>query len=78
MIHRFVGGIAAILLLLVSCGESTTPQASPETPSPVAAFPASLTGYPRVHAVSISSTLEHNSVTWDPFLHGGPPFDFET
>ena len=43
MIHRFVGGIAAVLLLLVSCGESTTPQASPETPSPVAAFPMTIT-----------------------------------
>ena len=43
MIHRCVGGIAAVLLLLVSCGESTTPQASPETPSPVAAFPMTIT-----------------------------------
>jgi iron complex transport system substrate-binding protein len=43
MIHRFVGGIAAVLVLLVSCGESTTPQASPESPSPVASFPMTIT-----------------------------------
>ena len=42
MVHRLIGGIAAVLLLLVSCGESTTPQASPETPSPVAAFPITI------------------------------------
>lgn len=43
MKHRCIGGIAAVFLLLVSCGESTTPQASPETPSPVAAFPMTIT-----------------------------------
>jgi len=43
MKHRSIGGIAAVLLLLVSCGESTPPQASPETPSPVAAFPMTIT-----------------------------------
>ena len=44
MMHRCIGGIAAVLfLLLASCGESTTPQASPETPSPVAAFPMTIT-----------------------------------
>jgi iron complex transport system substrate-binding protein len=43
MKHRCIGGIAAVLFLLVSCGETTTPQASPETPSPVAAFPMTIT-----------------------------------
>ena len=43
MKHRFVGGIAAVLLLLVSCGESTPPQAPPETPTPVSAFPLTIT-----------------------------------
>jgi len=43
MKHRCIGGIAAVLLLLVSCGKSTPPQASPETPSPVAAFPMTIT-----------------------------------
>jgi cobalamin transport system substrate-binding protein len=43
MKHRCIGGIAAVLLLLVSCGESTPPQASPESSSPVAAFPMTLT-----------------------------------
>jgi iron complex transport system substrate-binding protein len=44
MKHRFVGGIAAMLLLVLgSCGESTPPQASPETPSPVSAFPMTIT-----------------------------------
>ena len=44
MIHRRIGGIAAVLLILVSsCGVSTTPQASPETPSAAAAFPMTIT-----------------------------------
>jgi iron complex transport system substrate-binding protein len=44
MKHRFVGGIAAVLVLLASCGETTTPQASPETPSVEApAFPVTIT-----------------------------------
>jgi iron complex transport system substrate-binding protein len=45
MIHRRIGGIAAVLLLLfASCGEPTTPQAaSPETPSMSAAFPVTIT-----------------------------------
>ncbi len=42
MIHRRIGGIAAVLFLLLgSCGESTTPQASPE-PSSAAAFPVTI------------------------------------
>jgi iron complex transport system substrate-binding protein len=45
MIHRRIGGIAAVLFLLfASCGESTPPQASPETPSTAAAFPVTITG----------------------------------
>lgn len=44
MKHRFVGGIAAVLfLILASCGESTPPEAPPETPSPVSAFPLTIT-----------------------------------
>jgi iron complex transport system substrate-binding protein len=44
MVHRRIGGIAAVLFLLLgSCGESTTPQASPETPSTAAAFPVTIT-----------------------------------
>jgi iron complex transport system substrate-binding protein len=44
MVHRRIGGIAAVLLLLLgSCGESTTPQAPPETPSTAAAFPVTIT-----------------------------------
>jgi iron complex transport system substrate-binding protein len=42
MIHRFVGGIAAVLLLVASCGESTPPQASQDSPSPAAAFPITI------------------------------------
>jgi iron complex transport system substrate-binding protein len=43
MVHRRIGGIAAVLLLLLgSCGESTTPQASPETPSTAAGFPVTI------------------------------------
>jgi iron complex transport system substrate-binding protein len=41
MVHR-LGGIAAVLFLLASCGESTTLKASPETPSPAAAFPLTI------------------------------------
>ena len=44
MIHRFVGGIAAVLLLLASCGETAPPQAGPaSSPSPVATFPLTIT-----------------------------------
>jgi iron complex transport system substrate-binding protein len=42
MVHRLIGGIAAVLLLLASCGESTTPQAPSETPSTAAAFPVTI------------------------------------
>ena len=43
MVHRRIGGIAAVLFLLLgSCGESTTPNASPETPSTAAAFPVTI------------------------------------
>ena len=45
MVHRPIGGIAAVLLLLVSCGESAPPQAEPtDSPSPVAAFPVTIDG----------------------------------
>ncbi|MGH2678887.1 MAG: ABC transporter substrate-binding protein [Actinomycetota bacterium] len=54
MIHRRIGGIAAVLFLLfASCGESTTPQASPETSSPAAAFPITIA------AANGDVTLEH-------------------
>jgi iron complex transport system substrate-binding protein len=44
MVHRRIGGIAAVLFLLLgSCGESTTPQAPRETPSPASAFPMTIT-----------------------------------
>src|SRR5918999_183097 len=44
MIHRRIGGIAAVLfLLLSSCGESTPPAAPPGTPSQAAAFPLTIT-----------------------------------
>jgi iron complex transport system substrate-binding protein len=43
MIHRCVGGIAAVLLLLASCGESTIPQGPPdEQPSSAASFPVTI------------------------------------
>jgi iron complex transport system substrate-binding protein len=43
MIHRRIGGIAAVLFLLLgACGESATPQASPEPPSIAAAFPVTI------------------------------------
>jgi iron complex transport system substrate-binding protein len=45
MIHRFVGGIAAILLLLTSCGESAPPRSGPSAqPSASAAFPVTIDG----------------------------------
>jgi iron complex transport system substrate-binding protein len=43
MVHGLIGGIAAILLLLASCGESTVPQGPPnEEPSPAASFPVTI------------------------------------
>lgn len=42
MIHRLVGGIAAVLLLLASCGDPTAPAAPPD-PSEGAAFPVTIT-----------------------------------
>jgi iron complex transport system substrate-binding protein len=45
MIHRFVGGIAAVLLLLASCGESGPPRSGPSgQPSASAAFPVTIDG----------------------------------
>ena len=44
MVHRSIGGIAAILLLLASCGETAPPQAEPTDPSsPAATFPLTIT-----------------------------------
>jgi iron complex transport system substrate-binding protein len=44
MRHRLIGGIAAALLLLASCGETTTPPAAPSgQPSPAASFPMTIT-----------------------------------
>ena len=44
MVHRFVGGIAAVLLLLASCGETAPPQNGPTASSPPAAtFPLTIT-----------------------------------
>jgi iron complex transport system substrate-binding protein len=44
MVHRRIGGIAAVLFVLfASCGESTPPQAPPETPSRASAFPLTIT-----------------------------------
>ena len=44
MVHRFIGGIAAVLLLLASCGETAPPQAEPTDPSsPAATFPLTIT-----------------------------------
>ena len=44
MVHRFIGGIAAVLLL-ASCGESTIPQGPPDQgPSVAASFPVTIEG----------------------------------
>jgi iron complex transport system substrate-binding protein len=44
MVHRFVGGIAAVLLLLASCGGTAPPQAEPtDSLSPAVAFPLTIT-----------------------------------
>jgi hypothetical protein len=33
MIHRLVGGIAAVLILITSCGETDPPRAAPRSPT---------------------------------------------
>jgi iron complex transport system substrate-binding protein len=44
MVHRSIGGIAAVLLLLSACGETAPPQAGPsEQPSASATFPVTIT-----------------------------------
>jgi iron complex transport system substrate-binding protein len=44
MVHRLIGGIAAVLLLLASCGESAPPRDEPtDAPSPASAFPLTIT-----------------------------------
>jgi iron complex transport system substrate-binding protein len=44
MRHRLIGGIAAVLFVLASCGEPTTSPAAPsEQPSPAASFPVTIT-----------------------------------
>ena len=44
MVHRLIGGIAAVLLL-ASCGESTIPQGPPDQgPSVAASFPVTIEG----------------------------------
>ena len=44
MVHCFVGGIAAVLLLLASCGETAPPPSGPtDSPSPAVAYPMTIT-----------------------------------
>jgi len=44
MVHRSVGGIAAVLLLLASCGETTPPLSGGAQPSVSASFPVTIDG----------------------------------
>jgi len=44
MVPRSVGGIAAVLLLLASCGETASPQSGSEQPSVSASFPVTIDG----------------------------------
>lgn len=43
MIHRLIGGLAAVLLLLASCGEPAAPQGPPDTPSAQPSYPVTIT-----------------------------------
>jgi iron complex transport system substrate-binding protein len=44
MVHRSVGGIAAVLLVLASCGETTPPRSGGAQPSVSASFPVTIDG----------------------------------
>jgi iron complex transport system substrate-binding protein len=44
MVPRSVGGIAAVLLLLASCGETAPPRSGSEQPSVSASFPVTIDG----------------------------------
>jgi cobalamin transport system substrate-binding protein len=67
MIHRLIGGIAAVLLLLASCGESAPPRSAPTGgSSPVAAFPVTITDD---DGVDVTIDAEpHRIVTFAPSM----------
>ena len=68
MVHRLIGGIAAVLLVLASCGESVSPRAEPTgASSPTAEFPLTITDD---DDIEVTIDAEPQRIVTSPFAAG--------